>query len=190
MEKISKNNLYHEIKSILEEARKSAYRAVNFSMVLAYYQIGKLIVEEEQEGKKRAEYGEALLADLSKRLTADFGKGFSVAGLKNYRQFYITFSNSEKRSALRSKLSAEGEFPKGSALRSESFKKETEPERHSLSDQLKENDPALHYPLRKELTWTHYRLLMRVENEAARNYYIEETIAQNWSTRLNRRLKE
>lgn len=82
MEKISKNNLYQEIKSILEEARKSAYRAVNFSMVLAYYQIGKLIVEEEQEGKKRAGYGEALLADLSKRLTRISEKDFQLQVLK------------------------------------------------------------------------------------------------------------
>ncbi len=114
------NNIYKEIKSILDEARQSAYRAVNFSMVVAYYEVGRLIVEEEQKGNKRAGYGEALLTDLSEKLTGDFGKGFSVAGLRNYRQFYITFSNSAIHSAVRS----------------ESSTKETKQISHAVRDEL------------------------------------------------------
>ena len=70
-------SLYTEIKQILQDARQSAYRSVNFAMVLAYWKIGKRIVVHEQLGKKRAGYGEALLKELSKKLTVDFGKGFA-----------------------------------------------------------------------------------------------------------------
>jgi predicted nuclease of restriction endonuclease-like (RecB) superfamily len=144
-------DLYTQIHSILQEARKSAYRAVNVTMVVAYWEIGKRIVEHEQGGKAKAGYGEGLLKELSQKLTADFGKGFTVVSLKNYRQFYLTFPESGKSSALRSQ-----------------FKKETVQKGHAL---------------RAELSWTHYRLLMRVENEKARNYYMQEAIAQNWSSR-------
>jgi len=126
-------NVYTEVKNILEKARSNAYRAVNFSMVQAYWQIGKIIVEQEQSGKKKADYGKYLVIDLSERLTNDFGKGFSIANIKNIRQFYLAFSNS--------------------------------------------------YALRSELTWTHYRLLMRIEKESARNFYLIESIECGWSTR-------
>lgn len=126
-------SVYSRVREILETARSSAYRAVNFAMVQAYWHIGRTIVEEEQKGKGKAGYGEYLLKDLSQRLTKDFGKGFDYSNVKNMRQFYLT-------------------FPIGDALRS-------------------------------QLGWTHYRLLMRVEKEPARNFYIEECITGNWSTR-------
>ncbi len=127
------NKTYKAVKEILESARRNAYRAVNFTMVQAYWNIGKLIVEEEQRGRARAGYGEYLLKDLSQRLTKDFGKGFDYSNIKNMRQFYLI-------------------FPIGDALRS-------------------------------QLSWTHYRLLMRIEKETARNFYIDECIVNNWSTR-------
>ena len=101
-------------------------------MVESYWNIGRVIVEK-QGGNNKAEYGTALIENLSKKMTKEFGKGFTVANLKNMRQFYLIFQKS-----------------------------------YALSDQL---------------TWTHYRLLMRVENENARNFYIEECIKSNWSTR-------
>ena len=84
-------------------------------MVLAYWKIGKRIVVHEQLGKKRAGYGEALLKELSKKLTVDFGKGFALASLKNYRQFYLTFSGMEKGSAPGSLLNET--FPNRKKLR-------------------------------------------------------------------------
>lgn len=123
---------YEQIKRILSEARNKVYQTANFAMVEAYWNIGKSIVEQ-QGGEEKAEYGARLMAELSKQMTTDFGKGFTVANLKNMRQFYITFPKS--------------------------------------------------YALRSELSWTHYRLLMRVENENARQFYIEEAIKSNWSTR-------
>jgi hypothetical protein len=83
--------LYREIRSVLESARAGAYRAVNAAMVQAYWQVGRLIVEHEQGGRKRAAYGEAILDDLSRRLTADFGRGFDVTNLRKMRQFYRMF---------------------------------------------------------------------------------------------------
>ncbi len=162
------NSLYNEIKEILQVARQSAYRSVNFAMVLAYWEIGKRIVEHEQVGKKRAGYGEALLKELSKRLTVNFGKGFALTSLKNYRQFYLTFSDIEKSSATGSLFRETYPIEKSSAKRSQSFE---------------EIVSKKSYSLRSELSWTHYRLLMRVENINARNYYLEEAISQNWSTR-------
>ena len=126
------NDFYNEIKSILVNARNKVYHTANFAMVEAYWNIGKKIIEE-QGGKDTAEYGQGLLEELSKQMTKDFGKGFTVANLKNMRQFYLIFPNG--------------------------------------------------YALRSELSWTHYRSLMRVENEKARNFYLEEAIKSNWSTR-------
>lgn len=127
---------FNDIRAILQTARQKAYTAVNFVMVEAYWQIGKRMVQEEQEGQARAEYGKHLVKELSKQLTSEFGKGFSEANIKNFRQFYLTFSSDEIR-----------------------------------------------YTLRSELAWSHYRLIMRVENPNARKYYINEAAEQNWSTR-------
>ena len=125
-------SFYNEIKEILISARNKVYQIANFAMVEAYWNIGKSIIEE-QGGNEKAEYGKGLLKELSKQMTQDFGKGFTVANLKNMRQFYLTFPNG--------------------------------------------------YALRSELSWTHYRLLMRVENENAREFYMQEAVKSQWSTR-------
>ena len=85
---------YGEIKKILTDARNKVYQTANFAMVEAYWQIGKSIIEE-QKGEERAEYGSGLLKELSKQMTQDFGKGFTVSNLKNMRQFYIIFGKSQ-----------------------------------------------------------------------------------------------
>ena len=126
-------DLYSAIRQVLQSARQTAYKAVNFAMVQAYWQIGRLIVEDEQNGEVRAEYGKKVLEELAKRLTAEFGTGFTVTNLKYMRSFYRA-------------------FPIGHALRD-------------------------------ELSWTHYRLLLRVENPDARNWYMNEAAAENWSSR-------
>ncbi|MDV4031609.1 hypothetical protein CMT49_05800 [Elizabethkingia anophelis] len=126
-----------EIRNILAQARMKAYQSVNSVMVEAYWLIGKRIVEEEQNGKKRAEYGEALLKNLSVALTKEFGKGFSSSNLRNFRQFYLTYS-----------------------------------------------DPEICYTLCSKLTWSHNRLIMRIDSNAARNYYLKEASEQNWSVRV------
>ena len=126
-------DIYSEIKETLLLSRNQAYSAVNFAMVQAYWQIGRIIVEYEQNGNARADYGKSVLQELSSRLTKDFGKGFSVRTLQQMKKFYVTFPNTNA--------------------------------------------------LRSQLTWTHYRLLLSVENEQARKWYMDEAIASAWSSR-------
>jgi len=127
------DTLYTTINQIIEEARNTVYRTANFTMVQAYWNIGKTIVEEEQKGKERAEYGQELIKQLSKKLTKKHGKGFNTTNLWYIRQFYTVFQN--------------------------------------------------FHALRGELSWTHYRLLLKVENDQARQFYMQEAIDCNWSTR-------
>ena len=94
-----------EIRQILQEARYRAYASINSAMVEAYWRIGERIVLQEQNGAERATYGEAILKELSVALTAEFGKGFSYANLRNFRQFYLTYPDFEKCYAPRNKLS-------------------------------------------------------------------------------------
>ena len=145
------NSVYVKIKSVLEEARNNAFRAVNFVMVQAYWHIGQLIVEEEQKGFKRAGYGQHLLKTLSEKLTLEFGSGFSEQNLRSFRQFYLVFI---KRSAVQSTFRKKG----------------------SIIDGIRS-------AVRSELSWTHYKLLMRVDDPKARNWYMSEAADCNWSTR-------
>jgi hypothetical protein len=156
-------SLYREVRSVLEQARASAYRAVNSAMVHAYWDIGRLIVVHEQGGKRRAAYGEAVLEDLSSRLTAGFGRGFDMRNLGYMRQFYLAFPI---RNALRSESASR---PNRNALRADSVTP------HAAGDE----SPAL----RPELSWTHYRLLLAVADPPAREWYMNEAADQRWSTR-------
>ena len=123
---------YDAVRGYIVAAQRQVNTAVNFAMVTAYWNIGKQIYEACGESE-RAEYGKKLLQYLSAKLTAEFGKGYTVANLRNMRQFFLTFKN---RDAVRS-----------------------------------------------ELSWTHYRSLMRVEDEAARHFYLEEAAKCGWSSR-------
>jgi len=139
MIKVSKHeqSLYNDILQILQTARQKVYTAINSEMVQAYWLMGKRIVEEEQKGEQKAAYGEAILKNLSMALTENFGKGFSYANLRNFRQFYLTYPNEE-----------------------------------------------ICYTVCSKLTWSHNRLIMRVENSNARDFYLQEAIEQNWSVRV------
>lgn len=97
-------DFFTDVRGILADARRAAYTAVNSAMVAAYWQIGRRIVEEEQGGAAKATYGDRLLPELSRALTAEFGKGFSYANLRNFRQFYLTYPDPEICYTLCSKL--------------------------------------------------------------------------------------
>jgi predicted nuclease of restriction endonuclease-like (RecB) superfamily len=130
---------YQRIRAILADARNRAYQAINSAMVAAYWEIGRTIVDEEQQGHQRADYGKQVVESLAGRLKADFGKGFDRTNLWNMRAFYLA-------------------YPKLDSVR-------------------------------RELSWTHYRLLIRVENPDARSFYENEAVAARWSTReLQRQL--
>lgn len=99
------STLHTDIRQILEDARNRARTAINSAMVEAYWLIGKRIVEEEQQGESRAVYGQKTLETLSAELSQEFGKGFSYANLRNFRQFYLTYPDQEMCYTLCSKLS-------------------------------------------------------------------------------------
>lgn len=94
-----------EVKQILAQARQKSYQAINSAMVEAYWNIGKTIVLEEQNGNDRAGYGKAIIKTISQELTTEFGKGFSERNLRNFRQFYLTFPETEIWQTLSAKLS-------------------------------------------------------------------------------------
>lgn len=124
-------NLLQEVSNLLETARRKTVRQINTIITQTYWQIGRLIVEEEQKGRERAGYGEYLISRLSKDLTKKFEKGFTIANLKNVRQFYFVY-----------------------------------PKLYSLRAKSKIDEKS--YAVRSQLSWTHFRILMRVEDELAR----------------------
>ena len=176
--KIINNNLYADVKSILEQARNHAVRAVNFSMVIAYWEIGKRIVEEEQGGNEKAKYGQYVLKDLALKLAVDFGKGFDERELRKMRQFYLLFSI---RDAVSAELDKKSASTKRDALLAKSTKDKNVPIIRTVHNEALDASKAQIF--RRELSWTHYRRLISVESEAARTYYMNEAADQNWSTR-------
>src|SRR5574337_1112648 len=119
-------NVYRRVREVLTQARDRALQAVNTAMVASYWEVGRIMVEEEQRGMARAEYGQRLLDTLSQRLTAEFGKGFDRTNIAKMRAFYLA-------------------YPIVDALR-------------------------------PQLTWTHYRLLLRVDKPEARAFYEAEAV--------------
>ena len=127
------DDLYAKVAGLISSARQQVRSAVNQAMVMTYWQIGQLIVEDEQSGKARAEYGKTVLKKMSDRLTQQFGKGFDISNLRYMRRFYLAF--------------------------------------------------PIRDALRPDLSWTHYRLLLKVESEVARQWYMREASSEGWSTR-------
>lgn len=91
MMQISEDILFQSIREIINQSREKVFRVANSTLLLTYWQIGQLIVEDEQKGKERAEYGKFVLKNLSKKLTLEFGKGFDYTNLSNMRKFYQAF---------------------------------------------------------------------------------------------------
>ena len=159
MEKEIKTNfeLFENIRSLLVSARQNVLRQVNTAITKTYFEIGRLIVEDEQKGKERAEYGDYTLEEVSSKLTIEFGKGFSVESLQRMRLFYKTYSIS---STVLTKLS-DNQIDSGQSVKSSI--------RQTVSAEFK-------------LSWSHYIFLMRLD-EPERNFYEIEAINDNWSLR-------
>ena len=132
--------LIQDISHILQQARQNAYRSMNQAMVQAYWQVGRRIVEEEQQGEAKAAYGKGVIKSLSAALQAEFGKGFSERNLENMRVFYLQYSKTQT-------VSAESQTP--------DF----------------------------QLSWSHYQVLLRIENKEERAFYEIEAAQNNWSLR-------
>jgi len=154
MNELTNAELITRIRDIWEASRQQAVRSVNSAHVCANWLIGKQIVEAEQGGEQRAEYGKALIVSLSKELTDEYGSGFSVSALKYMRLFFLTYPLLLTKS-------------------------------HALRDQLDQSNnrewkAGLLHP---NLSWTHYRTLLKVERQEARDFYEIETLRNGWSAR-------
>lgn len=166
-------HLFDRIRDILESARASVARTVNSTQVVSNWLIGREVVEEEQRGKRRADYGQQLVAQLSEALTATYGRGWSVQSLSYMKQFYLSYprllAEDEIFHATGGKLSEAAIFH---ALRGESAAVAVSSAVVWQSGQLNPN-----------LSWTHYRTLLRVSRAEARAFYEIEAIHNNWSAR-------
>ena len=152
-----------DLKSIANEARRQAYRAADHLLVVRNWLIGWRIVEQEQAGKERAEYGKKILELASQSLTQEFGKGFGLTSIKNMRSFYLTFSKLQISKAMLDQFGIES---------------------NSIRQALLDESMIPFYP---NLSWLHYERLMRVKDEAARLWYLKETARDQWDYRTLQR---
>jgi predicted nuclease of restriction endonuclease-like (RecB) superfamily len=163
--RIGPGSLMDRVVSILEQARTNVARAINSNMVIAYWLIGREIVEALQSGEDRAEYGQSLLNDLSEQLGKRFGQGFSITNLRYFRLFYQTFSDREPaiHHSASDELAAVAEGAVSVDLKTAL----------DTTDKLKGFSP--------KLSWTHYRTLCKVEHRAERRFYEIEAEKAGWS---------
>ncbi len=182
------SDLFDRVASIIEHARGNVVRAVNTNMVLAYWLIGREIVQVLQGGEERAEYGKKLIEDLSTRLTERYGQGFSEQSLQNFRRFYIAYwervafpSPTGRKSSLESIHDTLGKESYRDTISS--------PAGAELAPTSKSYPLGSELPhgLSPQLSWSHYRALMRVENREARDFYELEAIAGGWDKRKRTR---
>ena len=167
------NLLVNDLRSIVSKARSKAFAAVNYSLVERNWRIGQRIVEQEQNGASRAEYGKHVIKVASAALTKEFGKGFSETNITNFKKFYLKF----KELAILQTVSEE--FKKQ--------KQQTQSDESSLLPQ-KGQTASAQFELRL-LPWSHYERLIRVEDKKAREWYAKEAFEQGWSFRtLNRNI--
>jgi predicted nuclease of restriction endonuclease-like (RecB) superfamily len=162
----AENALFRRISAILDAARGAVVRSVNTAMVHAYWLIGREIVEHEQHGQRRADYGERILARLAERLRAHHGHGYSATTLKRTRRFYLLYPSGSvlPRAETAKKI--------GSALLAQSAKKSPAPLAQS---------GAVAFP--PSLSWGHYLVLLHVKTDAARSFYEIEAVREAWSAR-------
>ena len=167
------NMLVNDLRSIVSKARSKAFAAVNYSLVERNWRIGQRIVEQEQNGASRAEYGKHVIEVASAALTEEFGKGFSETNIMNFKKFYLKFKELTIPQTL-----------------SEEFKKQKQQTQSDESSLLppKGQTPPAQFELRL-LPWSHYERLIRVEDKKAREWYTKEAFEQGWSFRtLNRNI--
>ena len=167
------NMLVNDLRSIVSKARSKAFAAVNYSLVERNWRIGQRIVEQEQNGASRAEYGKHVIEVASAALTEEFGKGFSYTNIANYKRFYLTFNDLQ----ILQTVSEEFNNPIQQTLPAKSSAPYKEDKAASAQSEL------------RLLPWSHYERLIRVEDKKAREWYAKEAFEQGWSFRtLNRNI--
>lgn len=166
---ICEDKLFEDVRTILISARNSILRQINNTMVAKYYEIGRLIVKNEQKGEKKAEYGTETLIKLSEKLSKEFGKGYSVQNIQRMRQLYIIYSKYSTLSSKSSKPILDNEIQIRPTLSVESLN----PLNNTIQEQL-------------QLSWSHYVFLLGLD-EPVRKFYEIESNRNNWSLRELRR---
>jgi predicted nuclease of restriction endonuclease-like (RecB) superfamily len=175
VQKADGNSLFDRVVLILEQARANVVRSVNTNMVTAYWLIGREIVLELQFGEKRAKYGTQVLETLSKQLTQRYGNGYSVTNLQYFRKFYQTYT---ERSPIPRPTGAESPTTDNSVENSRPMGAELNAPDNKCSVT---SQPRLSFS--PQLSWSHYRVLMRVAKPDARNFYEREAIDCGWDKR-------
>lgn len=174
--------LYAQIVQLLQAARQNIVRSVNQTMVYTYYEIGRMIVEDEQQGKERAGYGKKVLKELSKQLNLEFGKGFSVDNLQNMRQFFLTYSIYETASRI---SSSDNVNISSRSLTKIEFTGKPSIQQTTTEERKQFENKEIAIPssmIRKfNLSWSHYIKLIRIKNLEERNFYEIESAANNWT---------
>lgn len=158
---------------LVHAARQHVVRQTNSVMVFTYFQIGRLIVEHEQEGKSKAVYGKETVVALSKKLTKEFGKGFSERNIEQMRSFYLAFSTKNVPMIIPQTLSAE---------LNQSIKSQT-PSAELISTQKPQTLPGKSFAEIFPLSWSHYVILSRIDNDQEKSFYEIEAAQGNWSVR-------
>jgi len=152
--------LLKNIKAIISESQNQVIRSINSAMILAYFQIGRMILEDEQQGIQRAEYAKKTILRLSKELTTEFGNGYSVDNLERFRKFYHSYQHKISAPVMR---------------------KSSSRSKPASVIQKQKNVTGTEFPFR--LSWTHYVQLLKVKNEDERSFYEIEAVENNWSVR-------
>jgi predicted nuclease of restriction endonuclease-like (RecB) superfamily len=194
-----RNTLYDRVRQILESARSTVARSVNSTQVVSNWLIGREIVEEEQKGKARADYGKRLVETLSAQITREFGPGYSIQNLFYFKQFYLTYSSLLSQAgilhAVRGELSYREPVEKlhalsgelGGARISEALRRKSQQADSTLAlstiPYASGKGPWTPGKLHPNLSWTHYRTFLRVDKPEARAFYEIEALKNNWGTR-------
>jgi predicted nuclease of restriction endonuclease-like (RecB) superfamily len=187
--------VYKRIRQILESARTNVARSVNTTQVVANWLVGREIVEEEQLGEHRADYGKRLVEELATRLQRDFGKGYSALNLWLFRRFYLEYPELVSSEIL---YAPRKEFVRGKTKRMLSHFRDISDAAPRKFEEFAITRDILYAPrkeswnpgqLHPNLSWTHYRTLLRVDKPQARAFYEIEAIKNNWAARELERQK-
>lgn len=174
--------LFSDIKQLIEQAKSFVVQNINTTLVFTNYHIGKMIVQDEQQGSERAKYAEKTLSNLSKKLTKEFGKGYSKSTLEYMRKFFLLYENrdiwqsNKNKSVITQSLIGQSEKTKSPISQ---FGASPSP----LKQMITAQSIITQFGGLFKLSWTHYILLIRIESEEERNFYEIETIKNNWSVR-------
>ena len=176
MNKITTIQLFKNIRTLVQQSKQELYAAVNTALTETYFHVGRLIVEYEQHGSARAGYAKETLINLSVKLTAALGKGFSVDNLENMRKFYLVYKDEYSKHIDKKPISEPVVRKLKTAPKSETVSRKSAIQKSEPVVRKLELSPF-------KLSWVHYLLLMKIENTVERKFYEIEAAAENWSKR-------